>query len=172
MYRVARRFRPPICTESINRSRRSYYRAMIIRRPMVSGRTACAETANDVPIPGSGRPPKELTCEPPEAVLVEGESISEFVEASVRAGVELRRVQSEFVSRGLRSRDEARRTGDYVDADIVVDGPVAKKKPAATKASVKKVSKARHLSPTAGCSPTRLGQRVASAATHLMGGVH
>ena len=29
---------------------------------------------------------------------------------------------AEFVSRGLRSRDEARRTGDYVDADVVVDG--------------------------------------------------
>jgi len=57
-----------------------------------------------------------------EAVLAEGESMSEFVEASVRAGVERRRVQSEFVSRGLRSRDEARRTGDYVDADVVVDG--------------------------------------------------
>ncbi len=81
MYRVARRFRLPICTESINRSRRSYYRAMIIRRPMVSGRTACAEAVNDgairgLPNPGSGRPPKELTSEPSEAVMVEGESIS------------------------------------------------------------------------------------------------
>jgi chitinase len=57
-----------------------------------------------------------------EAVLADGESMSEFVEASVRAGVERRRVQAEFVARGLRSRDEARRTGDYVDADVVVDG--------------------------------------------------
>jgi hypothetical protein len=126
MYRVARRFHRPICTESINRSRRSSYRAMIIRRPMVSGRTACAEAVNDgairgLPIHGSERTPKELTSEPSEAVLVEGESMSEFVEASVRAAVERRRVPSEFVSRGLRSRDEARRTGDYVDADVVVD---------------------------------------------------
>ena len=77
---------------------------------MVSGRTACAEAVNDgairgLPNLGSGCPPKELTSEPSEAVMVEGESISEFV------------------SRGLRSRDEARRTGDYVDADVVVDGP-------------------------------------------------
>ena len=36
--------------------------------------------------------------------------------------VERRRVQGEFVARGLRSRDEARRTGDYVDADVVLDG--------------------------------------------------
>ena len=56
-----------------------------------------------------------------EAVLAEGESMSEFVEASVRAGVARRRVQAEFIARGLRSRDEARRTGDYVDADVVVD---------------------------------------------------
>ena len=79
MYRVAQRFHPAIGTESINRSRRSYYRAMIIRRPMVSGRTACAETVNDGairghPILGSGRRPKELRGEPPEAALVEGEA--------------------------------------------------------------------------------------------------
>jgi len=55
-----------------------------------------------------------------ESVLSEGESLSEFVEASVRAGVERRRVQAEFIARGLRSRDEARRTGDYIDADDVV----------------------------------------------------
>lgn len=57
-----------------------------------------------------------------EAVLVEGETLSEFVEASVRAGVERRRVQGEFIARGLRSRDEARRTGEYVDADVVLEG--------------------------------------------------
>jgi hypothetical protein len=57
-----------------------------------------------------------------EAVLADGESLSEFVEASVRASVERRRVQAEFVARGLRSRDEARRAGDYVEADAVLDG--------------------------------------------------
>ena len=57
-----------------------------------------------------------------EAVLGDGETVSEFVEASVRAGVERRRVQAEFVARGLRSRDEARRTGEYVDADVVLEG--------------------------------------------------
>lgn len=55
-----------------------------------------------------------------EAVLAEGESLSQFVEASVRASVERRRVQGEFMARGLRSRDAARRTGDYADADDVV----------------------------------------------------
>jgi len=57
-----------------------------------------------------------------EAVLADGETLSEFVEASVRASVARRRVQAEFVARGLRSRDEARRTGDYVDADVVLEG--------------------------------------------------
>ncbi|MFT3816511.1 MAG: YlcI/YnfO family protein [Rubrivivax sp.] len=57
-----------------------------------------------------------------EAVLADGETLSEFVEAAVRASVERRRVQSEFIARGLRSRDEARRTGAYVDADVVLDG--------------------------------------------------
>lgn len=57
-----------------------------------------------------------------EAVLAEGETLSQFVEASVRASVERRRLQSEFIARGLRSRDEARRTGNYVEADEVIDG--------------------------------------------------
>lgn len=57
-----------------------------------------------------------------EAVLAEGETLSQFVEASVRASVERRRLQAEFIARGLRSRDAARRTGDYVDADEVIDG--------------------------------------------------
>ena len=56
-----------------------------------------------------------------EAVLVEGETLTQFVEASVRASVERRRMQAEFIARGLRSRDEARRTGGYVDADVVID---------------------------------------------------
>lgn len=56
-----------------------------------------------------------------EAVLAEGESLSEFVEASVRAGVERRRVQAEFIARGLHARDESQRTGQYVDADAALD---------------------------------------------------
>lgn len=55
-----------------------------------------------------------------ESVLAEGESLSEFVEASVRAGVERRRIQAEFVTRGLRARDKAKRTGEYVEADVVL----------------------------------------------------
>lgn len=57
-----------------------------------------------------------------EAALREGETLSEFVEASVRAGVERRRLQEEFIARGLRARDAARRNDEYVDADVVVAG--------------------------------------------------
>lgn len=55
-----------------------------------------------------------------ELVLAEGENLSEMVDASVRASVECRSVQGEFVARGLRSRGDAKRTGDYVDANDVV----------------------------------------------------
>ena len=55
-----------------------------------------------------------------ESLLGEGETLSEFVEASVRASVARRRNQAEFVTRGLRSLADARRTGDYVEAGAVV----------------------------------------------------
>ena len=57
-----------------------------------------------------------------ESLLGEGETVSEFVEASVRATVLRRRNQAEFIARGQRSLDSARRPGDYVDADAVVEG--------------------------------------------------
>ena len=55
-----------------------------------------------------------------ESLLSEGETVSEFVEASVRATVLRRRNQAEFIARGLRSLDDARRTNDCVDGDLVV----------------------------------------------------
>lgn len=73
-----------------------------------------------------------------EAVLADGETLSEFVEASVRAGVERRRVQAEFVARGLRSRDEARRAGAYVDADVVLEALQRKLDAARTKLAKKR----------------------------------
>ena len=55
-------------------------------------------------------------------MLGDGESLSEFVEAAVRGAVERRRVQAYFIAHALRSRDEAKRTGNYADADVVVAG--------------------------------------------------
>ena len=55
-----------------------------------------------------------------EALLGEGETLSEFVESSVRQTVVQRRNQAEFLARGLRSLEGAKRSGEYVDADVVV----------------------------------------------------
>ena len=54
-----------------------------------------------------------------EAVLREGESLSNFMEQSLRDQVTRRRLQHEFMARGLASRDEARRTREYFDAPSV-----------------------------------------------------
>lgn len=55
-----------------------------------------------------------------ESVLREGESLSAFVEESLRAQIDRRRLAREFVARGLRARAQARRSGDYADADDVL----------------------------------------------------
>ncbi|SAL67651.1 YlcI/YnfO family protein [Caballeronia humi] len=51
-----------------------------------------------------------------ESVLLDGESLSSLMESSLRASVIRRQMQRDFVARGLRSRDHARRTGEYYDA--------------------------------------------------------
>jgi predicted transcriptional regulator len=56
-----------------------------------------------------------------EGVLQDGESLSSFVEQSIRESIDRRRAQSEFIARGLRSREEARSTGKYVNADAVIE---------------------------------------------------
>lgn len=52
-----------------------------------------------------------------EEVLQEGESLSGFVEAAVRAQVRQRQEQAAFIARGLAARNRARQTGRYVSAD-------------------------------------------------------
>ncbi len=55
-----------------------------------------------------------------ERVLEEGESLSSFVEQSIRETVERRLVQREFIARGLRSREDARRTDKYVSSAAIL----------------------------------------------------
>ena len=55
-----------------------------------------------------------------EQVLQDGESLSSFVEQSIRANIIRRQLQGEFIARGLASREEARATGIYVNADAVL----------------------------------------------------
>jgi hypothetical protein len=54
-----------------------------------------------------------------EDVLKENESLSSFMEAALRASIAQRRLQREFVARGLAARNNARETGDYYDAGDV-----------------------------------------------------
>ena len=48
-----------------------------------------------------------------EAVLRTDETLSSFVETAMSEAIERRRMQSEFIARGIASRDEAARTGVY-----------------------------------------------------------
>jgi predicted transcriptional regulator len=55
-----------------------------------------------------------------EEVLLEGETLSSFVEQSIRESIEHRRSRSEFIARGLASRDAAKVSGHYVSsADVL-----------------------------------------------------
>lgn len=69
-----------------------------------------------------------------EAVLREGESLSSFMEQSLRDEVNRRRMQAEFIARGLAAREEAKRTGVYYSKEeslAALDSILARHKPAA-----------------------------------------
>ena len=48
-----------------------------------------------------------------EDVLVAGETLSSFVETALAEAIDRRRMQRDFIARGLASRDDAARTGVY-----------------------------------------------------------
>ena len=50
-------------------------------------------------------------------VLRQGESLSAFTEASLRAEIHRRTAQREFIERGRASAEKAQRSGRYVEAD-------------------------------------------------------
>jgi predicted transcriptional regulator len=54
-----------------------------------------------------------------EAVLRKGESLSGFMEQSLRDEVARREQQREFIARGLAARDEARRKSEYFESSSV-----------------------------------------------------
>jgi predicted transcriptional regulator len=56
-----------------------------------------------------------------EAVLQKGETLSSFVEQSVRAQVQLRQQQEAFIARGLAARESARRSGKYTSAHDILE---------------------------------------------------
>jgi predicted transcriptional regulator len=55
-----------------------------------------------------------------EEILRPGETLSAFVEDSLRRNVEFRKTQREFVARGLASRDAAKTSGVYVSSEQVL----------------------------------------------------
>ncbi|WP_332305730.1 YlcI/YnfO family protein [Rhizobium sp. GR12] len=55
-----------------------------------------------------------------ESVLKDGETLSSFIEDSVRRQVEIRKSQAEFIARGLASLEEAERTGVYYTSEEVL----------------------------------------------------
>ncbi|MEA3348606.1 MAG: YlcI/YnfO family protein [Pseudomonadota bacterium] len=55
-----------------------------------------------------------------ESVLHNNESLSSFMLQSLRANIKQRQLQQEFIARGLASRDEARKTGEYYEADDIL----------------------------------------------------
>lgn len=55
-----------------------------------------------------------------ESVLKEGESLSAFVENSVKAQIHYRKTQAEFIARGLAALTESERTGVYYTSEEVL----------------------------------------------------
>lgn len=52
-----------------------------------------------------------------ESVLQEGETLSGFVLEAVRLNIQRREVQREFINRGLLARETAKKSGQYVSSD-------------------------------------------------------
>jgi len=55
-----------------------------------------------------------------EDILRPGETLSAFVEDSLRRNVTFRRTQQEFIARGLASRDAAKKSGVYFSSEQVL----------------------------------------------------
>ena len=51
-----------------------------------------------------------------ESVLRDGETLTSLIETAVREAIHRRRAQAEFFARGLRSSEDAKRTGAYHSA--------------------------------------------------------
>lgn len=56
-----------------------------------------------------------------ESVLREGESLSSFAEEALLKQIERRKMQKEFIDRGLAAAESARATDQYASTDEVMD---------------------------------------------------
>ena len=57
-----------------------------------------------------------------ESVLQVGETLSGFIEDSIRSNIERRQNEKVFIARGLLSRERAKETGEYIPDDEVLAG--------------------------------------------------
>lgn len=67
-----------------------------------------------------------------ESVLKDGETLSNFVEESLRSEIHHRKAQQEFIARGMASRENAKKTGKYFTAEeslAALDAILEKLKP-------------------------------------------
>ncbi len=55
-----------------------------------------------------------------ESVLLEGETLSGFVEESLLQNIRRRQARQEFIARGLEAREDAKNTGEYASKDEVM----------------------------------------------------
>ena len=56
-----------------------------------------------------------------ESVLLDGETLTSLIETAVRETIHRRRVQGEFLARGLRASEHAKRTDSYHSATAVTE---------------------------------------------------
>jgi predicted transcriptional regulator len=56
-----------------------------------------------------------------EDILQEDETLSGFVEQSIREGIERRQFAQAFIARGLRSRETAQQSGRYASAETLIE---------------------------------------------------
>ena len=56
-----------------------------------------------------------------QSVLSDGETLSSFVEESLRTNIERRLHHQAFIARGITSRDDAKATQEYYSADSLLD---------------------------------------------------
>jgi predicted transcriptional regulator len=86
-----------------------------------------------------------------EKMLQPGETLSGFVEESLRRNVERRQAQQEFLARGLASREAAKLSGDYVAASVVLAKLAARiKKAGATASKATSATRAKAKTTTGG----------------------
>ncbi|HEB68628.1 MAG TPA: prevent-host-death protein [Desulfobulbus sp.] len=57
-----------------------------------------------------------------ERSLNSDETLSSFTEQALREQIKRRKIQDEFIARGLESRDKARQSGEYYSAENVLAG--------------------------------------------------